>query len=175
MKAYLWSIDGPPPTATPSKWRRFIDRHLPSMIIYLMVLTLVTVVLFPHFAVTVPSGHVGLLWKRFGFGTVLDPRQLRSSLVYLGTTVPVRSETATMTETYNAISSDGVSLAATMNVRFRLSVMLSPHQALAKLSGLTSAANFSSLTPSRINTLPAVYSTAQEIQRQNPWPCEAAG
>src|SRR4030088_898202 len=27
--------------------------------------------------VTVPSGYVGVLWKRFGGGTVLDPRRLK--------------------------------------------------------------------------------------------------
>jgi hypothetical protein len=38
-----------------------------------MVATLVGVVLYPHMVVTVPSGEVGVLWKRFGGGTVLDP------------------------------------------------------------------------------------------------------
>ena len=41
----------------------------PELVIYLMVITLVAVVLYPYFAVTVPSGHVGVLWKRFGGGT----------------------------------------------------------------------------------------------------------
>jgi len=29
-------------------------------------------VLYPHMVITVPSGQVGVLWKRFGGGTVLD-------------------------------------------------------------------------------------------------------
>src|SRR5215510_9719171 len=57
---------------------RFAERHLPSVVIYLMVLTLVAVVLYPHMVVTVPSGDVGVLWKRFGGGTVLDPRRLKN-------------------------------------------------------------------------------------------------
>ena len=58
MKAYPLSLDGmPPPMTKPSRWRRFLDRHLPSLVIYLMVITLVAVVLYPYFAVTVPSGH----------------------------------------------------------------------------------------------------------------------
>ena len=78
MKAYALSPDGTlPPAKKPSLWRRFVDRHLPALVIYLMVVTLVAVVLFPYLAVTVPSGQVGVLWKRFGGGTVLDPRQLR--------------------------------------------------------------------------------------------------
>ena len=84
----------------------------------------VAVVLFPYVAVTVPSGHVGVLWKRFGGGTVLDPRRLRDEGLHL--ILPWNElfiydlRLQSITETYNAISSDGVSLKATMNVRFRL-------------------------------------------------------
>src|SRR5215475_2319648 len=78
LKAYLWPVDGTPAPAPPSRWRRFIDRHLPSVVIYLMIATLVGVVLYPHMVVTVPSGEVGVLWKRFGGGTVLDPRRLKN-------------------------------------------------------------------------------------------------
>ena len=174
MKAYLWSVDGPPPTATRSKWRRFIDRHLPSMIIYLMVLTLVTVVLFPHFAVTVPSGHVGLLWKRFGYGTVLDPRQLRGEglrFVFPWNELFIYDlRLQSVTETYNAISSDGVSLTATVNVRFRLERDAIPvlHQAIGPnyLKSLV-LPGIGSLTREVMSqyTAEQVYSTArQEIQ-----------
>ena len=78
MKAYLWSVDEPPrPIATKDKWRRFIERRLPTIVIYLMIATLIGIVLFPHVVVTVPAGHVGVLWKRFGGGTVIDPRRLK--------------------------------------------------------------------------------------------------
>src|ERR1700752_4009143 len=78
MKAYIWSVDGrPPPTPRRERWRRFVERYLPSVVIYLMVATLIVVVLLPHMVVTVPSGQVGVLWKRFAGGTVLDPRELR--------------------------------------------------------------------------------------------------
>ena len=91
MKAYVLSTERrPPPLA--SKWRRFVDRYLPSVVIYLMVATLVAVVLYPHVVVTVPSGQVGVLWKRFGGGTVLDPRRLRDEglhLIWPWETVPV--------------------------------------------------------------------------------------
>jgi hypothetical protein len=79
MKAYLVSMDGkPPPSRTGYAWWRFVERHLPIVVIYLMVATLVAVILAPYVLVTVPSGYVGVLWKRFGGGTVLDPRQLRN-------------------------------------------------------------------------------------------------
>src|SRR6516225_12236977 len=79
MKAYVWPVDGtPPPTTTPSRWRRFVENVLPSVVIYLIVATLVAIVLYPHMVVTVPSGQIGVLWKRFGGGTVLDPRKLKN-------------------------------------------------------------------------------------------------
>jgi len=49
MKVDLWPVNGmPPPTKTRSGWRQFVERHLPSVVIYLMVATLVAVVLYPH-------------------------------------------------------------------------------------------------------------------------------
>jgi hypothetical protein len=79
MKVDLWPVDGSMPrTRAPSRWRRFLERHLPSVVIYLMVATLVAVVLYPHMVITVPSGEVGVLWKRFGGGTVLDARKLKN-------------------------------------------------------------------------------------------------
>ena len=79
MKPYLIPVDGAPPVSRPRHaWWRFVERRLPVAIIYLMVMTLVAVILAPHVLVTVQSGYVGVLWKRFGGGTVLDPRQLKN-------------------------------------------------------------------------------------------------
>jgi regulator of protease activity HflC (stomatin/prohibitin superfamily) len=125
MKAYLVSMDGKPPVnRTRHAWWRFVERHLPIVVIYLLVATLIAVVLAPYVLVTVPSGFVGVLWKRFGGGTVLDPRQLRDeglrfilpwNKLFL---YDLRLQSAT--ETYNAISRDGISLSASINIRYRL-------------------------------------------------------
>jgi regulator of protease activity HflC (stomatin/prohibitin superfamily) len=94
------------------------------VVIYLMVATLVAIVLYPRMVVTVPSGEVGVLWKRFGGGTVLDPRQLKNEGFHL--ILPWNEvflydlRLQSFTESYNAISSDGVNLTATVIVRFRL-------------------------------------------------------
>ena len=175
MKAYLWSVDGNPPP-TRSRWRLFVDRYLPSFVIYLMVLTLVGVVLFPHVAVTVPSGHVGVLWKRFGGGTVLDPRQLKDEGLHLvwpwNEVFLYDLRLQSITETYNAISSDGVSLAATLIVRFRLQRDAVPviHQSIGRENlQLLAKPGIGSLTREVIAqyTAEQVYSTArQEIQEK---------
>ena len=175
MKPHVLSLDGtPPPSTTRSKWWRFVDRYLPSVVIYLMLVTLVAVVLFPYAAVTVPSGYVGVLWKRFGGGTVLDPRQIRDEGLHLiwpwNELFLYDLRLQSITETYNAISSDGVSLTSTMNIRFRLQRAAAPviHQALGpNYPQLLVRPGIGSLTREVMAqyTAEQVYSTArQEIQ-----------
>ena len=173
MKAYLWS-DGEPPPTTPSRWRRFIERYLPMVVVYLMVATLVAIVLYPHMVVTVPSGYVGVLWKRFGGGTVLDPRRLKNegfNLILAWNQVFLYDlRLQSFTESYNAISSDGVSLTATIIVRFRLQRDAVPvlHQAIGpNYEQVLVQPGIGSLTREVIAqyTAEQVYSTArQEIQ-----------
>jgi len=110
------------------------------LVAYLLVATLIGVVLAPFMLITVPSGYVGVLWKRFGGGTVLDPRRLKAEGLRI--TLPwnkvflydLRLQSAT--ETYNAISKDGISFTASINIRFRLKREAVPqlHQSI----GLTS-------------------------------------
>ena len=71
MIAHPESLDGKPPPKH-YRWWRFVERRLPIIVIYLMVVTLIGFVIAPSIMVTVPSGHVGLLWKRFRGGTQLD-------------------------------------------------------------------------------------------------------
>jgi regulator of protease activity HflC (stomatin/prohibitin superfamily) len=175
MKPQTLTLDGMPPPATArSRWWGFVDRYLPSIVIYLMLVTLIAVVLFPHAAVTVPSGHVGVLWKRFGGGTVLDPRQIKDEGLHLiwpwNNLFLYDLRLQSITETYNAISSDGVSLIATMNIRFRLQRTATPvlHQALGpNYLQLLVRPGIGSLTREVMaqHTAEQVYSTArQEIQ-----------
>ena len=174
MQLYLWSRDEtPPPTTARGKWRRFIELHLPSIVIYLMVATLVLVVLWPRILVTVPSGQVGVLWKRFAGGTVLDPRQLREEGLHLilpwDKLFMYDLRLQSLTDTYNAISSDGVSLNATLNIRFRLQREVIPilHQVIGpdytKLLGPQIASQMRGVIAEY--TAEQVYSTArQEIE-----------
>jgi regulator of protease activity HflC (stomatin/prohibitin superfamily) len=175
LKAYLWPVDGTPaPATTPSRWRRFVERHLPSVVIYLMVATLVAVVLYPHMVITVPTGYVGVLWKRFGGGTVLDPRRLKNegfNLILPWNEVFLYDlRLQSFTESYNAISSDGVNLTASIVVRFRLQRDAVPvlHQAIGpNYVRVLAQPGIGSLTREVIAQYNAeqVYSTArQEIQ-----------
>src|SRR5262245_1786198 len=130
------SLVEPPPNSTQYRWWNFVERRLPMLVIYLLVATLIGVVIAPHVVVTVPSGHVGLLWKRFRGGTVLDPRLLKDEgmrLIFPWDRLflyDLRMQSTT--DTFNAITKDGVKLTATINIRFRLKHDAVPqlHQAI---------------------------------------------
>jgi regulator of protease activity HflC (stomatin/prohibitin superfamily) len=124
-----------PATSGETKWDRFVERRLLNVVMSLMVVTLIVAVLFPHVVITVPSGHVGVLWKRVGGfgiycwcmvprGTVLDPRELREEGVHIIWPWDILFiydlRLQTMTRTYNVISKDGVTLTASINSRFQL-------------------------------------------------------
>jgi regulator of protease activity HflC (stomatin/prohibitin superfamily) len=125
MNARLLPADGKPPVPLKrSRWRRFLEYKMPIVVLALMIATLIGVLIAPLVLVTVPSGYVGVVWKRFRGGTVLDPRQLKYEglrfvwpwdRVFL---YDMRVQSAT--ETYNAISREGISVTASINIRYRL-------------------------------------------------------
>jgi prohibitin 2 len=176
MKMYPWLRDQrvpPPPTSVRAKCWRFIENHLSNIALFLMVVLLLAFVFYPHMIVNVPSGQVGVVWKRFGNGTVLDPRKLKDEGLHV--ILPWDQlflydlRVQSLTETYNAISSDGVSLTATVNIRFRLRHDAIPtlHQVIGpnyiKLIGPGIASQMREVIASY--TAEQVYSTArQEIQ-----------
>jgi len=118
------TLDGRPPPPKRYRWWRFIEHSLPVIVIYLMVATLVGFLIAPNVIVTVPTGHVGILWKRFRGGTQLDPHLLKDEgmrvLLPWDKLFLYDLRLQTTTDTYNAISKDGVNLIATINIRFRL-------------------------------------------------------
>ena len=123
MTPHPETLDGRPPQRR-YWWWRFIERSLPIIIIYLLVITLVGFLVAPNVFVNVPTGNVGILWKRFRGGTQLDPRLLKDEglrVVWPWDKLFLYDlRLQTTTDTYNAISKDGVNLTATINIRFRL-------------------------------------------------------
>jgi regulator of protease activity HflC (stomatin/prohibitin superfamily) len=100
-----------------------------------MAAMLVGIILFPFIVITVPSGQVGVLWKRFngydlycwcfvGRGTLLNPQELRDEGLHIiwpwDKLYLYNLRLQSTTQTYNAITSDGVSVAAQINTRFQL-------------------------------------------------------
>jgi regulator of protease activity HflC (stomatin/prohibitin superfamily) len=134
MASYPESLDDLPPPRRRGWWRH-VARHLPGVSVILMTALLIAVVLWPYVVITVPSGKVGVLWKRFngidiycwcwvGRGTVLDPRELREEGLHIvwpwDKLYLYDLRLQSNTQTYNAISKDGVSVGAQISVRYQL-------------------------------------------------------
>ena len=124
-----------PPAPKRRGWWRYVGRHLPGVSIVLMVMMLTATVLYPYVVITVPSGQVGVLWKRFngfdsycwcfvGRGTLLNPRELRDEGLHIiwpwDKLYLYDLRLHSTTQTYNAISKDGVSVVAQISIRFQL-------------------------------------------------------
>jgi len=125
MNRSIFAMDDKPAGSRVHRaWWHFAERQLPMLVVFLLVATLIGAVIAPFVLVTVPSGEVGVLWKRFGGGTVLDPRYLKNEGMRFtwpwNQIVLYDLRLQSITETYNAISSDGINLTATINIRFRL-------------------------------------------------------
>ncbi len=133
MAQYSIPIDATPPAKR--AFRRFLGRHLPSLTVILLSALLVTTVMFPYVVITVPSGMVGVLWKRFnsynlfcwcfvGRGTIVDPRELRDEGLHFiwpwDKLFLYNLRLQSVNQTYNAISKDGVSVNAQINMRYQL-------------------------------------------------------
>ena len=128
-------LDPMPPPPPKHGWWRYVGRHLPGVSVLLMVAMLSATVLYPYVVITVPSGQVGVLWKRFngfdfycwcfvGRGTILDPKQLRNEGLHIvwpwDRLFIYDLRLHSSTQTYNAISKDGVSVIAQISIRFQL-------------------------------------------------------
>jgi regulator of protease activity HflC (stomatin/prohibitin superfamily) len=135
MAQYPESIDDLPSPRKKRGWWRRLGRHLPGVVVSLMMAALVIVVLWPYVVITVPSGRVGVLWKRFngidiycwcwvGRGTVLDPREIREEGLHIiwpwDRLFLYDLRLQSSTQTYNAISKDGVSVHAQISVRYQM-------------------------------------------------------
>jgi regulator of protease activity HflC (stomatin/prohibitin superfamily) len=161
-------------------------RHLPGLSFVVLVALLIVVVLWPYVVITVPSGYVGVLWKRFngldlycwcwvGRGTVLDPRELREEGLHIiwpwDKLYLYNLRLQSTTQTYNAISKDGVNVKAQLSVRYQLL-----HNSVAVLHKFIGPDFLTSVVDPEIGsqarqvisqfTAEAVYTSREQIQKQ---------
>jgi regulator of protease activity HflC (stomatin/prohibitin superfamily) len=129
MSAYRLSLNDGEQTPSnirrpKSSWRRFLLNQMTTLSLFLMTILLLAIVLYPYVVVNVPTGHVGVLWKRFHGGTTLDPRQLKEEglrLIWPWNKLFLYDlRLQSRTDTYTAISNDGVNITAAVNIRYRL-------------------------------------------------------
>jgi regulator of protease activity HflC (stomatin/prohibitin superfamily) len=187
MARYPESLDGtpPPPVRRRGAWH-FLTRRLPSFAFMLLVAFLAVTVLWRYVVITVPSGHVGVLWKRFntfdyycwcfaGRGTMLNPQQLRGEGLHLvwpwDHLFIYNLRLQSTAQTYNAISRDGVNVTIQMNIRYQLL-----HNAVAVLHKFIGPQYFESVVSPEIGsqtrqvisqyTAQEVYTSREAIQEK---------
>jgi regulator of protease activity HflC (stomatin/prohibitin superfamily) len=159
---------------------------LPGLSFIALIGLLIVVVLWPYVVITVPSGYVGVLWKRFngldlycwcwvGRGTVLDPRELREEGLHIiwpwDKLYLYNLRLQSTTQTYNAISKDGVNVKAQISVRFQLL-----HNSVAVLHKFIGPDFLTSVVDPEMGsqarqvisqyTGEAVYTSREQIQKQ---------
>jgi regulator of protease activity HflC (stomatin/prohibitin superfamily) len=186
MAFYPQSIDDLAPPPARRGWRRRLLRHLPGLSFVFLVGLLIVVVLWPYVVITVPSGSVGVLWKRFngldlycwcwvGRGTVLDPRELREEGLHIiwpwDKLYLYNLRLQSTTQTYNAISKDGVNVKAQISVRYQLL-----HNSVAVLHKFIGPDFLTSVVDPEMGsqarqviaqyTAEAVYTSREQIQKQ---------
>ncbi len=181
-----YSEGGPLVSERSRGWGSFFLRYLPSVSVGFLALLLTAVALWPYMVITVPSGHVAVLWHRFlGFdtycwcftdrGTVLNPRELREEGLHV--IMPWNSlyiydlRLRSRPEVYHAISKDGVIVTAQINVRYQLL-----HDALGVLHKFVGPDYFDSIVSPEIGsqarqiiseyTAEEVYTSRDKIQTQ---------
>jgi regulator of protease activity HflC (stomatin/prohibitin superfamily) len=135
MVKYPWSRGERPPPEPKRGLRGFIWRRLPGVFVTVMVTLLLGFMLYPYMLVTVPSGKVGVLWKRFSGpgiycwcilsrGTILNPSELREEGLHIiwpwDRLFLYDLRLQSTTEKYNAIAADGVSVTVEINIRYQL-------------------------------------------------------
>jgi prohibitin 2 len=180
------TIDDLPPVPRRRGVMHRLWRHVPGLSVLVMSALLVTVVLWPYVVITIPSGRVGVLWKRFngidiycwcwvGRGTVLDPREIREEGLHLVWPwdklflYDLRLQSSQ--QTYNAISKDGVSVHAQISVRYQLL-----HNSVAVLHKFIGPDYLNSVVNPEIGsqarqviseyTAQEVYTSREQIQKQ---------
>jgi prohibitin 2 len=186
MASYPESIDDLAPPPAKRGWRRSLLRHLPGLSFVTLVGLLIVIVLWPYVIITVPSGSVGVLWKRFngldlycwcwvGRGTVLDPRELREEGLHIiwpwDKLYLYNLRLQSTQQTYNAISKDGVNVKAQISVRYQLL-----HNSVAVLHKFIGPGFLDSVVNPEIGsqarqvisqyTGEAVYTSREQIQKQ---------
>src|ERR1700757_3206453 len=186
MASYPETIDDLAPPPQRRGGGGFVVRHLPGLSFIILLGLLIVVVLWPYVVITVPSGSVGVLWKRFngfdmycwcwvGRGTVLDPRELREEGLHIiwpwDKLYLYNLRLQSTQQTYNAISKDGVNVKAQISVRYQL--LHNSVAVLHKFIGpdfLTSVVNpeIGSQARQVISqyTAEAVYTSREQIQKQ---------
>ncbi|MEN2977909.1 SPFH domain-containing protein [Tistrella bauzanensis] len=96
-------------------------RHIWSITITVLVLLAAIILLWPMVFITVPAGHAGVVWYRFGGTNVDETRGEGLQFIWPWDRLEIYDvRFQTVTQTYDAITADGLTVGTTISFRFRL-------------------------------------------------------
>src|SRR5450830_203725 len=112
----------PPFGSIGGRLRRRLRFFSNDLMIAGVVLVVMLVFLLPSMIVTIPAGHLGVLWKRFGGGTVIDHVETEGTHLMLPWDVMYvyDARLQSVEREFEVLSSDGLKLLVTLAWRFRV-------------------------------------------------------
>jgi prohibitin 1 len=110
------------PPRRPGRLRLWLRDHRPEIIIVLLVAAIIFVFLLPRMLYSIPAGHVGVHWKRFGGGTATDyvfPEGIRFVLPWDRLYI-YDARLQQVSREVKVLSSDGLQIAVDLAWRFHI-------------------------------------------------------
>ena len=115
-----------PPLSFRSRVRRSLhrcfDAYRHEMVIFAFISAVALFFMLPHIWYTIPAGHVGVLWKRFGGGTVTDEVSKEGTRVILpwDQLIIYDARLQQVQQSVQVLSSDGLQITLLLAWRFHL-------------------------------------------------------
>lgn len=102
--------------------RRRLQFFSNDLMIVAVILVVMLAFMLPSMIITIPAGHLGVLWKRFGGGTVIDHVETEGTHLMMPWDVMYiyDARLQSVEREFEVLSSDGLKLMATLAWRFRV-------------------------------------------------------
>jgi regulator of protease activity HflC (stomatin/prohibitin superfamily) len=112
----------PPFGSVGQRLRRRLQFFSNDLMIVGVILVVMLAFLLPSMIVTIPAGHLGVLWKRFGGGTVIDYVETEGTHLMLpwDEIYIYDARLQSVEHEFEVLSSDGLKLMVTLAWRFRV-------------------------------------------------------
>ncbi|MCW5298880.1 prohibitin family protein [Herbaspirillum lusitanum] len=112
----------PPVASAWQRLRRRLQFFSNDLLIVGVILVVLLAFLLPSMIVTIPAGHLGVLWKRFNGGTVIDHVEKEGTHLMLpwDEMYIYDARLQSVEREFEVLSSDGLKLMATLAWRFRV-------------------------------------------------------
>jgi regulator of protease activity HflC (stomatin/prohibitin superfamily) len=103
--------------------KNLMMQSLPGVTITFMIVAFVFVYFIPNMVTTIPAGYIGVLWKRFDNGTVINAffREGNRLILPWNKIVSYDARMQRVSEDYDIISSNGLAIGANITFRYRIS------------------------------------------------------